>query len=119
MDGITAFVEERKGDKKGGGGERFEAVNHGSRKGKEEQRHCVTQLSGREVSGLQQIRRSRSCSPHGNTWSGLENENAAAAGSKQVGEKADVRCEVPNCQRESRLSEERNKLDARTAECDL
>ena len=40
-------------------------------------------------------------------------------GANRLARKADVRCEVPNCQRESRLSEERNKLDARRAECDL
>ena len=116
MDGITASVEERNKELAG----IAEMVLRAMRREVEEKglrlsitevelERESTQVSGREVSGLQQTRRSRSCSPHGNTWSGLEIENAAAVGSKQVGEKAEVRCEVPNCQRESRLSEERNK----------
>ena len=43
-----------KGDEKGCGGEGSEAVNHGWRKGREEQSYCVVQLHGREVAATEE-----------------------------------------------------------------
>ena len=49
------------GDEVGSRSEGSEPVDHGRRKRKKEQGHCVRQLSGREVSIMQQKRRSRPC----------------------------------------------------------
>ena len=58
---------------------------------------------------MQQKRRSGTCQQCGDTGSGLDHKNEAA-GSKREGGKEDVRCEVLQCQEESRLSEELNEV---------
>ena len=49
---------------------RVEAVNHGRRKGRDEQGDCVMRLSGRELSGMQ-LERSVICDQCGDTRSGI------------------------------------------------
>ena len=65
-------------DEKGSGGEGCKAVEHGKRQGRKEQGNCVVQSLGREVSGMQQKRRSRSGKQRRNIGSGSENGNEAA-----------------------------------------
>ena len=52
---------------------RVEAVNHGRRKGRDEQGDCVMHLSGRELSGMQ-LERSMTCNQCGDIRSGFEHE---------------------------------------------
>ena len=87
-------------DEKGSGGEGCKAVEHGKRQGRKEQGNCVVQSLGREVSGMQQKRRSRSGKQRRNIGSGSENGNEAARDERE-GEEEHVRCEVFHSQEES------------------
>ena len=74
VEDVTAFMEGRKRELPGTaekvsrameneGRREFEAVDHARSKGRGEQGDCVVQPCGREVSGMQQERRSGSCNP--------------------------------------------------------
>ena len=80
------------------------AINHGRRKGREEQSYCVMQLSGREVSGTQEQEGVGLATGVENTGRGLENENEAV-GNTRENEREEVRCEVFHGQEEPRHSE--------------
>ena len=53
----------------------FVVVDHGRSKRRKDQCDSAMQLSGREVSGMQQERMSRTCNQCGNFRSGFEDEN--------------------------------------------
>ena len=117
---VTAFTEGRNKDLVGIAGkvlksmkrkveeEGSEAVNHGRRKRRKEQGGCAMQVSGGEVSGKQQKRRS-GCNNVETKGVDLRTRTEQLVAK----ERAEVRCEILICQAKSRLSENYMKSGVR------
>ena len=106
--GGTRLCRGPEDDVNGSGGEGFQAVDVGRRKGREALGNSVMQLPAGKVSGMPQERRSRTCNQCGNTRSGSENDHCAV-GSKRELEKEEVRYEVLAGHEESGFSKERHE----------